>query len=215
MPVSGRALTRRYCNDRIASPASVQFQSFDRSENWIGAVCRTSVVDKMNFNPLPDTNRRTALGDDCGQNSWSFIELDIGDDTRQFGPSKKCCCIDPSQAPAFLPFKRTRQAKRAQSSRIPMDLAAVGALRQNKAPCPRGLPERCPFSSKTLGLVFSFHAHTRSRISVELACRVAMWPPVAWTQASSQFLTWTAGWASSRNCRTASITLVIPPRLAG
>jgi outer membrane receptor protein involved in Fe transport len=40
-------------------------------------------------------------------------------------------------------------------------------------------------------------------------------PPVPWASTRSAFFTCTAGWASPRAWRTASITLVMPPRLAG
>ena len=52
-------------------------------------------------------------------------------------------------------------------------------------------------------------------ISVALPWRVPSEPPVPWARATSQFLTCTAGCASPRSCRTASTTLVRPPRFAG
>ena len=48
-----------------------------------------------------------------------------------------------------------------------------------------------------------------------LPWRVPSEPPVPCASARSQFLTCTAGCASPRSWRTASITLVMPPRLAG
>lgn len=48
-----------------------------------------------------------------------------------------------------------------------------------------------------------------------LAWRWPSIPPVPWAMARSQFLTCTLGWASPRSWRTASIILVMPPRLAG
>ena len=52
-------------------------------------------------------------------------------------------------------------------------------------------------------------------IRVALPCRVPREPPVPWASATSQFFTCTLGCASPRSWRTASTTLVSPPRLAG
>src|SRR3712207_8035738 len=57
--------------------------------------------------------------------------------------------------------------------------------------------------------------YSRSRITVALPCRVPSRPPVPCASASLQSFTCTAGCASPRSWRTASITLVMPPRLAG
>ena len=53
------------------------------------------------------------------------------------------------------------------------------------------------------------------RISVALPIRVASEPPVPCTSAICASGTCTAGCASPRNWRTASITFVMPPRLVG
>src|SRR5262249_8988677 len=55
--------------------------------------------------------------------------------------------------------------------------------------------------------------HPRPMMTVAEPCRVPSEPPVPCANARSQFLTCTAGCASPRNCRTASTTLVRPPRL--
>ena len=52
-------------------------------------------------------------------------------------------------------------------------------------------------------------------IRVALPWRVPSEPPVPCASARSQFGTCTSGCASPRSWRTASITLVMPPRLAG
>ena len=52
-------------------------------------------------------------------------------------------------------------------------------------------------------------------ITVAAPCLVPSEPPVPCANARSQFLTCTAGCASPRNWRTASTTLVRPPRFAG
>src|SRR5579864_606196 len=66
-----------------------------------------------------------------------------------------------------------------------------------------------------LGIFRKLIHHTRSRMQVEAACRTPRSPPVPCAMARSQFGTWTLGWASPRNCRTASMIFVMPPRLTG
>ena len=58
-------------------------------------------------------------------------------------------------------------------------------------------------------------AHSRSMISVAAPWRVPSEPPVPCAMARSQLGTCTLGCASPRSWRTASITLVMPPRLVG
>src|SRR5262249_18478854 len=57
--------------------------------------------------------------------------------------------------------------------------------------------------------------HSRSMISVAEPWRLPSIPPLPGASARSPFFTCTAGCASPRSWRTASITLVMPPRLAG
>src|SRR6266478_773229 len=98
-----------------------------------------------------------------------------------------------------------------------MRLAAGGAAANQESALRGGIPKRLRFRVRFGSGDFSHRhgLHSRSRIRVAPACRVASEPPVPWASARSQFLTCTAGCASPRNWRTASITLVMPPRLAG
>ena len=57
--------------------------------------------------------------------------------------------------------------------------------------------------------------YSLSKMTVALPWRRPSEPPVPCASARSQFLTCTAGWASPRSWRTASRTLVRPPRLPG
>src|SRR5262245_37091180 len=99
-----------------------------------------------------------------------------------------------------------------------MGLAAVVAPAQQQTPFARAGDERLVVGRRAgrrhhAGL--GVHRQPLSRIKVELACRAPRLPPVPCASASAQFLTCTAGCASPRNWRTASITFVMPPRLAG
>src|SRR5689334_8786940 len=64
-------------------------------------------------------------------------------------------------------------------------------------------------------LSLGHRAHSRSMMTVAAACLVPSEPPVPCARAISQLFTCTAGCASPRNCRTASRTLVNPPRFDG
>src|SRR5690348_15603083 len=81
------------------------------------------------------------------------------------------------------------------------------------------LPKRLRLGIGLWGLDLALLAlhlpHSLSMITVAAPCLVPSEPPVPCANARSQFLTCTAGCASPRNCRTASTTLVRPPRLAG
>src|ERR1700759_859151 len=78
------------------------------------------------------------------------------------------------------------------------------------------VPERFRLRTALRRRVFHLVVHhTRSRIQVDAVWRTPSRPPVPWTSARSQFGTCTLGCAWPRNCRTASMILVMPPRLTG
>src|SRR5262249_39153373 len=111
------------------------------------------------------------------------------------------------------------QTVRADCPRIIMHLAAGGAFADHQLTSRGGVPKRFGFEIglRRLDLAFlALHrAHSLSMITVAAPCRVPSEPPVPCANARSQFLTCTAGCASPRNWRTASTTLVRPPRLDG
>src|SRR5690606_13465393 len=116
---------------------------------------------------------------------------------------------------ALTPFGAA-VAERAEEARIPVRLAALRAEGKKETPLAGGAIEG-------LGLRVArrrrddarLRHHTSSMISVAAEWRAPRRPPVPCARARSQFATCTAGCASPRNCRTASMILVIPPRLAG
>src|SRR6516162_20537 len=100
-----------------------------------------------------------------------------------------------------------------------MHCAAGVAFTDHQLAALRRLPERPGFGiglrRLDLALLALHLPYSRSIMTVAAPCRVPSEPPVPCARAISQFLTCTAGCASPRNCRTASTTLVRPPRLAG
>src|SRR5580692_956060 len=103
-----------------------------------------------------------------------------------------------------------------------MALPARRAFRHQQLARSATLPERFCLrigldraNERNLPLYECHLDHSRSRMTVLPQCRVPSDPPVPCAIARSQFFTCTAGCASPRNCRTASMILVMPPRLAG
>src|SRR5207302_2433305 len=130
--------------------------------------------------------------------------------------------VDRAAARSFLPFELVAEAERAVRARIEMHFAAGGAFLDQQLALRRGIPEGLGLRVDRRGgdlalllLSFGHRAHSRSMITVAPACLVPSEPPVPCASATSQLLTCTAGWASPRNWRTASNTLVNPPRFDG
>src|SRR6266436_9425885 len=97
-----------------------------------------------------------------------------------------------------------------------MRLAAGGAALDHELAVLGSFPERRGFGiGHRRRIFFRFSHHTRSRMQVEAAWRTPKSPPVPWATARSQFFTCTFGCASPRNCLTASMIFVMPPRLTG
>src|SRR6266481_5050568 len=97
-----------------------------------------------------------------------------------------------------------------------MRLAAGGAALDQELASGGGVPEQFGLGIALWCRVFRFIGHyTRSRMQVEAAWRTPSRPPVPWASARSQFGTCTFGCASPRSWRTASMILVMPPRLTG
>src|SRR5271166_4238886 len=127
--------------------------------------------------------------------------------------------VDRAVARSLLQLRFVAEAEWADRAGIIMHRAAGGAFADHQL-APFGcLPERLGFGIGLRGLDLAFlsrHlAHSLSMITVAAPCLVPSEPPVPCANARSQFLTCTAGWASPRNWRTASTTLVRPPRFAG
>src|SRR4029077_16918729 len=126
--------------------------------------------------------------------------------------------VDDTAPRRLRPPGAVAPTERADRPRVVMRAPAGGAALQQQPALPRRLPERFGLGARggrggSSGRVR--HDQVLSMIRVALAWRVPSEPPVPWARARSQPFTWTAGCASPRSWRTASITLVMPPRLAG
>src|SRR6202043_421812 len=108
------------------------------------------------------------------------------------------------------------EAERADRTRKVMRFPAGGAALYQKLAFDRLLPEMLCLGIALRGWIFhGVVHHTRSRMQVDAAWRTPSRAPVPCAMARSQLGTCTLGCASPRNCRTASMILVMPPRLTG
>src|SRR5690606_37662387 len=107
-------------------------------------------------------------------------------------------------------------AGRAPRARVPDVVAAGVAHGQHQSAGGGGRPEGFGLGAVGRGrggpLAHRLHAPITR---VALPWRVERAPPVPWARASSQPGTCTAGCASPRSWRTASIAFVMPPRFPG
>src|ERR1700733_13786361 len=179
---------------------------------------RRTVLRRLEYdgNRLPDAQGVEIAIDDIGHHGRAFGERHIGDRIRLLGAAHHAERIDRALPRPLTPLNFAAVAKRADRARIPMRPAAGGADRHDETVFARRIPEclRLRRHHRSGNFPCRRH-HSRSMISVALQCRVPSCMPVPWASARSQFFTCTAGCASPRNCRTASITLVMPPRLDG
>src|SRR5207253_10055622 len=114
-------------------------------------------------------------------------------------------------------FGLVAEAERAMVAWVEMRLAAGGAFFDQELAVGGGVPEflGLEIDRRRGNLAFGHRGYSLSMITVAAACRVPSEPPVPCANAMSQFLTCTAGCASPRSWRTASRTLVSPPRFEG
>src|SRR5215472_1529844 len=174
--------------------------------------------------------------DDIGQHPRALVELDVGQHERRAAGVRALAAmvdgvaVDAPAARRLEPFGVQARAVRADHARVPDHAAAVqAALQQQPARRRRG-PEilrlgvdRGRGRRQGLGVLVVTHvvshvfAHESSlpRTSVAAADREPSDPPLPCASAISQSGTYTGPFASPRNCRTASITFVIPPRFTG
>ena len=130
--------------------------------------------------------------------------------------------VDLALARAFHPFacaEAERAERRADTSAPSCTPCSEGAKisRLHSHPrtaCVSGLVSAVP-TKGIFALDIGHVDHSRSRITVLPPCRVPSEPPVPCASARLQFFTCTAGCASPRSWRTASMILVMPPRFAG
>src|SRR5665213_1020652 len=169
------------------------------------------------FHLLADLQRVHVAVDEIGQQRRAFLQRDVADRVRpRRGFAHPAEGVDLALARAFLPHRLVGEAERTDRAREIMRLAQGGAALDQEFALRRGIPERLCLGIALRSRVFRFVGHhARSRLQVDAAWRTPRRPPVPCTSARSQFGTCTFGWACPRNCRTASMILVMPPRFTG
>src|ERR1700722_8071357 len=155
--------------------------------------------------------------DEIGQQRRALLQRDIADRVRsRRGLAHQAEAVDLALARAFPPPRLVGEAERADRARKIMRFAAGGAAFYQQLALDGLLPEMPGLGSALRRRVFDFRVHhTRSRMQGDAAWRTPGSPPVPWATARSQFLTCTLVCACPRSCRTASMILVMPPRLTG
>src|SRR4051794_36030817 len=166
---------------------------------------------------LTDLQRIDVAVDKIGLQRRSFLQRDIADRIRPGGRfAHQAEGVDRPLPRAFLPHRLVGKTERTDRAREIMRLAARGAALDQEFALLRRIPERRRFRIALRRGVFRFAVHyTRSRMHVEAAWRTPSNPPVPCAMARSQLGTCTFGWACPRSWRTASMILVMPPRLTG
>src|SRR6266702_3154317 len=169
------------------------------------------------FHLLADLQRRQIAIDEIGLERRAFLQRDVADRVRTCRRlPHQAVGVDRPLARTLLPHRLVGVAERADRAREVVRLAACRAALDHELALLGRFPERGGLRIGHGGrILLGFAHHTRSRIAVEAAWRTPRRPPVPWAMARSQFLTCTFGCASPRNCRTASMILVMPPRLTG
>src|SRR6185437_12915386 len=177
--------------------------------------------NELHSHVLADFHGVEVAIDDVGHHRGPLRQGDIGHGVRRFGALHDADRVNLALAGGGFPCAFA-EAVRAKAARVPMRLAALGAAADHQLAGSGAVEERLGFrvrlgrsDERDLALNIGHIDYSRSRITVLPQWRVPSEPPVPWAMARSQFFTCTAGWASPRNCRTASMILVMPPRLAG
>src|SRR4051794_34134272 len=169
------------------------------------------------FYLLSDLQRAQIAIDKIGLQRGAFLQRDVADRVRpacRF--THQAERIDRALAGSLLPHRLVGKAERTDRTGKIMRLAAGSAALDQEFSLLCGFPERRGFGvALRRRIFFCFSHYTRSRMAVEAAWRTPSNPPVPCATARSQFFTCTLGCASPRNCRTASMILVMPPRLTG
>src|SRR5216683_2454357 len=185
----------------------------DEHRHWRAAFAR--LEDEADG--LADPDRVEVAIDDVGHHRGALGERHIGDRIGDRRPPHHAIGIDRAFPRRFDPFGLVAEAERAMGARVEMRLAAGGAFLDQELAVGRGIPEMLGLEvdRRRGNLAFGHRPYSLSMITVAAACRVPSDPPVPCASAISRFLTCTAGCASPRSWRTASSTLVSPPRFEG
>src|SRR5690606_13179138 len=143
-----------------------------------------------------------------------------GDRVGDRGAPHHAEAVDRPPARGLDPFDVLAERERAGRARIEEMLAGILAEADQQLAFFGRVPEALALDvdcGRGILALLRLRAHASSvpRMTVALPWRVPSEPPVPCASASRMFFTWTAGCASPRICRTASRTLVRPPRLPG
>src|SRR5882724_2787323 len=171
---------------------------------------------------LPDLDRLRVAVDEIGEHLRPFGQLDEGEDVLAdpgvfvAAPGRDREAVDAAPARGLKPGQVLAVAGRAHHPGPPEGSAAVVTPGQEQPPLRRRVPERSSFRGDGRNVNGQGrHASSRPRITVALPIRVESHPRVPWARAKRQSGTCTAGWASPRTCRTASMIFVMRPRFCG
>src|SRR5712691_2518588 len=167
---------------------------------------------------LTDPHRVEIAVDDVGHHRRPFVERHVRDRVRLGHAAHDAVGVDRPSPRGRPPLGGVAAAERTDRARVVVGLIALRAVLDHQTAFSRGVPERLRLRHhlRRLDLPGLRRGHhSLSMISVALMCRVPSEPPVPCASATSQFFTCTLGCASPRSWRTASMTFVMPPRLAG
>src|SRR5215468_2208214 len=170
-----------------------------------------------NLHLLANAHLRGFEIDDIRHHGHALLQRHVGNDIGGPGRVHDRVGVYLASASRLLPLEVGRHAVRTDAVGIVVRLLAILAPLEHQLfglgafPIGLGTGRR---QNRRVDLL-AHYRYSRSRMTVEPTWRVASEPPVACASTMSWFLTWTFGWASPRACRTASMTLVIPPRLPG
>src|SRR6185437_3610387 len=158
---------------------------------------------------------------DVGHHPGALVELHVGEHVGAapvgaFAAVVNGVAVDGPPAGDLQPAGAQAGALRADGARVPDEALAVVALLYQEPSLRCRVPERLGLrvdrrhGGGQLHCVVRYsgrgHASSRPRMRVAAADLVPSEPPLPCARASSQSGTWTAGLASPRSWRTASIT---------
>src|SRR5882724_3096427 len=204
---------RSHPSRRVRERAPQDEESHRRKERQWRAFGRL----EHHFHLLADLQFLHVAIDKISQQRRAFLQRDVTDRVRSGGGfPHEAERINLALARAFFPYRFVGEAKRTQRARKVMRLATSRATLDQEFALRGRIPERLGLGIALRRRIFFWLTHhTRSRMQVEAPWRTPSNPPVPCTSARSQFGTCTLGCACPRNCRTASMILVMPPRLTG
>src|SRR5690606_9587470 len=166
---------------------------------------------------LADLDAVHVAVDDVRHHRRALVERDIGNAILLRRAPHDAVGVDRALARDLDQLGIVAEGEGRQGARVPVELARVLALAHGELARGAIVPELLRLGVR-LGcgdLPLGHADHSLSRMTVALPWRVPSEPPVPCARTRSQLGTCTFGCASPRAWRTASSTLVRPPRLDG